>query len=144
MTDRNKAIPASYLILEQDGKILLMRRFQTGYMDGNYSLPAGHVDPGELPIETMIREAKEEIGLDIVANDIEFVHVAYELPHDETGNRVDFYFKTTNWSGEPVIVEPHKCDALLWASVDDLPENMIPKVRKALEAYRDKILYGQL
>jgi 8-oxo-dGTP pyrophosphatase MutT (NUDIX family) len=92
------------------------------------------VDEGELPVDTMVREAKEEINVDLLASDLEFVHVAYELPHDETGNRVDFYFRATNWSGEPVIVEPHKCDALLWVPLDELPENMIPKVRQALIA----------
>jgi mutator protein MutT len=134
MSHNNVAVPASYLLLERDGKILLMRRFQTGYMDGSYGLPAGHVDEGELPVDTMVREAKEEINVDLLASDLEFVHVAYELPHDETGNRVDFYFRATNWSGEPVIVEPHKCDALLWVPLDELPENMIPKVRQALIA----------
>ena len=134
MSHKNVAVPASYLILERDGKILLMRRFQTGYMDGMYGLPAGHVDEGEVPADTMVREAKEEVGVDILVSDLEFVHVAYELPHDETGNRVDFYFRATKWSGEPVIVEPHKCDAFLWVSLDELPENIIPKVRRALIA----------
>ena len=99
-----------------------------------YGLPAGHVDEGEVPADTMVREAKEEVGVDILVSDLEFVHVAYELPHDETGNRVDFYFRATKWSGEPVIVEPHKCDAFLWVSLDELPENIIPKVRRALIA----------
>jgi len=137
MSERNIAVPAAYVILERDGKILLARRFQTGFQDGNYGLPSGHIDEGELPVETMIREAKEEVGIDLNEDDLEFVHVTYELPHDETGNRVDFYFKAKNWSGEPQIMEPHKCDELLWVSLDQLPENVIPKVRLALESIRD-------
>ncbi len=144
MSERNIAVPAAYLILERDGKILLARRFQTGFQDGNYGLPSGHVDEGELPVETMIREAKEEVGIDLNEDDLEFVHVTYELPHDETGNRVDFYFKTKNWTGEPAIMEPHKCDELLWASLDTLPENVIPKVRLALESVRDRQPFAEV
>jgi 8-oxo-dGTP pyrophosphatase MutT (NUDIX family) len=38
--------PASYFILEKDGKVFLARRFNTGYEDGKYSLVAGHLDGG--------------------------------------------------------------------------------------------------
>ena len=38
------AIPAVYLLLVQDGKILLIRRCNTGYQYGNYSVPAGHME----------------------------------------------------------------------------------------------------
>ncbi len=56
-------IPAVYLILEKDNKILLLRRYNTGYNDGLYSLPSGHVEDGEFPIDALIREAQEEIGI---------------------------------------------------------------------------------
>ncbi len=144
MSPCNSAVPASYLLLERDGKILLARRFQTGYQDGNYGLPSGHIDENELPVATIIREAKEEIGINLTAADLSFVHVSYELPHDATGNRVDFYFKTSRWVGEPVIMEPNKCDELKWVSVGELPENVIPKVRKALECYRDGIMFAEI
>ena len=63
-TKRNKAVPASYLVLKKDGKILLTRRQGSGYYDGWYGLPAGHVEAGELPTECLIREAKEEIDVE--------------------------------------------------------------------------------
>ena len=70
--ERNKAVPAVYLILERDdGCILLMRRCNTGYQDGNYNLPSGHVEDGELPKAAMVREAKEEIGIDVAQEDLE-------------------------------------------------------------------------
>ena len=61
MKTRNKAVPAVYLILERDNKILIARRANTGYEDGNYQVPAGHVEEAELPTEAVIREAKEEV-----------------------------------------------------------------------------------
>jgi len=71
MKTRNKAIPASYLFLEKDGKILVARRCNTGYQDGKYQIPAGHVEMGELPTEALIRETKEEIGIDLNPADLE-------------------------------------------------------------------------
>ena len=60
---RNKNIPASYIILFKDNKVLLQRRFNTGYEDGNYSIVAGHVDPGESFTKYIIRkEFYSELG----------------------------------------------------------------------------------
>ncbi len=69
-TERNKAVTAVYLILKREGKILIARRCNTGYQDGNYQLPAGHVDAGELPTEAMIREGNEEIGIVLKKDDV--------------------------------------------------------------------------
>lgn len=57
--NRFKLIPAVYLLLRSKGKILLLRRSNTGYQDGMYSLIAGHLDGDELGTEGLIREAKE-------------------------------------------------------------------------------------
>ena len=51
-----------YLILIQKKNILLLRRFNTGWEDGNYSLISGHLDGKESVIQAMIREAEEEAG----------------------------------------------------------------------------------
>jgi len=58
-------IGSSYLFLIKDNKILLQRRFQTGFQDGNYGVPAGHLDGNETAREGCIREIKEEIGIDL-------------------------------------------------------------------------------
>lgn len=87
MTQRFKMIASAYLFLVNDGKILLSRRFHTGYEDGNYSVPAGHVEDGETLIECLIREAKEEIGIEIEKKDVSLVHVMHRKEMDI---RVDF------------------------------------------------------
>ncbi|NQY54774.1 MAG: NUDIX domain-containing protein, partial [Campylobacteraceae bacterium] len=64
MSQRNNSnIPASYLILIRQNKILLLRRHNTGYQDGQYSTIAGHVEEGESFSQCIIREAKEEAGI---------------------------------------------------------------------------------
>ena len=55
--DRHKVEPAVYLLIRQDSKILMIRRFNTGYCDGMYSLPAGHLDGAETVKAAAIREA---------------------------------------------------------------------------------------
>lgn len=59
MKERYKIIPEVFLLLIQDDKVLLSRRFQTGYEDGNYGLPAGHGEYGETMREGTAREALE-------------------------------------------------------------------------------------
>ena len=143
--ERNKAVPAVYLILERDdGCILLMRRCNTGYQDGNYNLPSGHVEDGELPKAAMVREAKEEIGIDVAQEDLEFVHASYRPKHDETGNRVDIFFATKKWSGEITNVETDKCDDLKWIDPDDLPVNTTPHVRRIIEDIWEGIMYSEI
>src|SRR3989338_10240764 len=144
MKIRNKAVPAVYILLEQDGKILLGRRCNTGYEDGNYQVPAGHVDEGELPTEAMVREIKEEIGVDIIQSDLELLHVSYRPKHDNTDNRVDFFFKAEKWNGEVKNMEPHKCDDLQWFPLNKLPENMTFHVREALECIQKRIFFKEI
>ena len=59
----NQNIPAAYLVLIKEKKILLLRRFNTGYEDGNYSFIAGHVEKSESFTACIIREAKEEANI---------------------------------------------------------------------------------
>jgi len=109
--------------------VLLLRRYNTGYEDGNYSVVAGHLDGGEEVKMAMIREAKEEIGIDLDYEDVTINQVMHRLADDE---RIDFFLSATKWTGEIENKEPHKCDELSWHSLDALPENVIPYIRHAL------------
>lgn len=141
MKIRNKAIPAVYIFLEREGKILVARRCNTGYQDGNYNVPSGHVEAGELPVAAMIREAKEEIGIDLSPEDLEIVHVSYRPKHDETDNRVDFFFRAKNWKGEVINMEPNKCDDLKWVKPTELPASTTPHVREAIKSMIEGVFF---
>lgn len=124
---------AVHLFLIRDGKVLLLRRFNTGYEDGNYSVVAGHLDGGEEVKAAMIREAREEVGIEIAPADLQVAGVMHRKSDDE---RIDFFLVAERWAGEIRNCEPHKCDQVTWFDLDALPENVIPYVRQALQNYR--------
>ena len=132
MNDRFLARIAVYLILEQNGKILLLLRQGTGYADGFYSLVSGHVDADESVTHAMIRETKEEIGIDIKPEDLQFVHVMYQTYKPTAVTAASFYFRCTKWQGNPLNCEPNKCGQVAFFEYDHLPDNLIEPVKQAL------------
>jgi 8-oxo-dGTP diphosphatase len=138
--DRFVVVPASYVFLLRDGvtgpEVLLQLRQNTGYMDDHWAAAAaGHVEKGETAYDAARREAVEEIA--VTDLDLAFVTAMQRTrggePIDE---RIDFFFTARSWSGEPRIVEPHKCAELRWCALDALPDPVVPHERSVLEALR--------
>ncbi len=140
MSERFHLIPEVHLFLERPGEVLLLRRFQTGYEDGNYSVIAGHLDGNETASNGMLREAREEAGIHIDPAKLHFVHMMHRLSDSE---RMSLFFRCDTWSGEVVNTEPHKCDDLSWFSLQALPENMVDYVRYALGACHRGSVYSE-
>ena len=126
---RFRLIPEVYLLLLDHDRILMLRRYHTGYEDGNYSLVAGHVDGNEPASRAMVREASEEAGISISADTLDLCHVMHRHSDRES---VGFFFRCRAWSGEPFNREPHKCDELSWFPTVALPANTVPYVRQAI------------
>jgi mutator protein MutT len=118
-----------HLFFFHNNQILLLRRFNTGFRDGEYSVPAGHLDGGETVLQAAIREAQEEIGVVLAESDLSFSTVMHRIEEDE---RVDFFVRVHQWDGEPFNAEPEKCDDVQWVEIDALPGNVVPYVRRAL------------
>jgi len=129
-----------HLLFFRGDQILLLRRFNTGYRDGEYSVPAGHLDGNETVMAAAAREAGEEIGVQIEAGEIVFSSVMHRNEGDE---RVDFFVHVHKWRGEPVNAETDKCDELRWTDANDLPENIIPYVRKAIHNHHRGIVFDE-
>lgn len=142
-----------HLLFFHENQVLLLRRFNTGFEDGNYSVPAGHLDGGETVRMAAVREALEEIGVSINLDDIAFATVMHRksddtlLPFSGTGagtsERVDFFVHIKNWNGEPFNAEPEKCDELRWCDLDALPENIIPYVTSAIRNYLENLPFEE-
>lgn len=129
---RFKIIPAVYLVLRKDDKVLLSKRYNTGYQDGMYSLIAGHLEGRELCTEAIIREAKEEANIIINNEDLKFIHALHRLNINGDSERMDFYFEANKWHGEIRNLEPEKCSELTWFNINNLPINILPFVKYVL------------
>ena len=127
-----------HLLLVRGNTVLLLRRYNTGYEDGNYSLVAGHVEGREELTAAMIREASEEAGVGISPSDLEVVGVIHSMTDKEY---IHFFLKTSQWSGEVRNMEPNKCDDLSWHDFRDLPDNTVPYIRRAIENYRKGVWF---
>ena len=134
---------AVYGILRKDNKILLMRRFNTGYKDGFLTLPAGHIEKDELPKETMLRELEEETGL---ICDLESIIGVYAMHRISSSGRtyVDYYFEILKYNGNPEIKEPEKCDQMDWYDIEDIPENTLPHIKTALNHIKNKASISEI
>jgi 8-oxo-dGTP pyrophosphatase MutT (NUDIX family) len=129
-----------HLLFFRGNQILLLRRFNTGYRDGEYSVPAGHLDGNETVMAAAAREAGEEIEVQIEAGEMAFSSVMHRNEGDE---RVDFFMHVRRWRGEPVNVETDKCDELRWTDVIDLPMNTIPYVRQAIQNHLNRVKFDE-
>ncbi len=137
---RRRFWSAAFLVLEKDGKVLLSKRFNTGHQDGNYSLVAGHIDPGETAQMALAREANEEAGLKINPDDLKVVLVMQNLFED--AEYFNVFLTPTKYEGEPTNLEPERCSELSWFPLNDLPSNMVPYVKQALECVQKGISYS--
>jgi 8-oxo-dGTP diphosphatase len=140
-TERFTVIPAVHLLLVRDSHVLLMRRFNTGYEDGKWSLPAGHLDGNESVTAAVVREAREETGVALDPRDLEVVHIMHRrVVYEE---RMDFFLLARRWAGHPAIMEPDKCDALGWHDVQALSDEVIPYISAALDAVVRRLPFSE-
>ena len=130
-----------FLLFVRDSRILLALRENTGYADGQWNLPSGKVEPGEEPLAAAIREAREEVAVDVRAATL--ATVVHARRPGETP-RVGFFFEADPWHGEPVNAEPHKCGGLRWVALDALPDNTVPYTRAGVAQFRKGVTYGHV
>ena len=122
-----RAYLAIYCILRQEDHVLMLKRQNTGYYDGQWSFPAGHVDQGESLTTAASRELKEETGLSVLEKDWCF----YTMIHRRTVNRrvIDVFMETRDWKGEPVNSEPDKCDAVEYISITNTTLDIVDYIK---------------
>ncbi|HKU18931.1 MAG TPA: NUDIX domain-containing protein [Candidatus Saccharimonadales bacterium] len=140
--DRHSVVPAVYILFRRDDEILLLKRANTGYRDGFYSLPAGHLDGGEPAVYAAVREAKEEVGALVRPEDMRLVHTQHRVAESGDHERLNLFFETTTWQGEPTNAEPEKCSEVRWALLAKLPTKLVPELQHFLRHYRAQQPYG--
>ncbi len=129
---------AVHLFLTRGEEILWLLREGTGWLDGHYSVVAGHVDARESASAAMIREAREEVGITLSPHDLEHVVTVHR---DSDTERIDLFFLARDFEGEVRNMEPEKCGELVWASFDHAPQPRVPYVEAAFRAWRGGVAY---
>ena len=87
------------MIYDNEGNVLVQNRKKSWL---GYAFPGGHVEPGELIIDSTIREVKEETGLDI--SNLELCGIKQWLKAEE-GRNICFLYKTCSFSGELISTD---------------------------------------
>ncbi|MGW1006457.1 NUDIX hydrolase [Streptomyces sp. NPDC002520] len=136
-----RSVIGVHLILQREDKVLLGLRAGTGWRDGHYHVPAGHLEAGETATAGAVREAEEELGLSLREQDLELVHTVHHWTADDDP-RLQLFFVVNSWDGEPVNMEPHKCAHLGWYPLRDLPEPMVDFTAAALKAFPQGITFS--
>lgn len=132
-SEKYRSFAAVYVAMINDrNEILLLRRCNTGYRDGYYDMPAGHLEEGESLRAAAVREVWEETGAEVAPGDLEFVELLHRRSFQHR-DYLDVFFRVRRWKGEPRIMEPDKCDDLMWVSFDALPDMVVPHQRMVLD-----------
>jgi ADP-ribose pyrophosphatase YjhB (NUDIX family) len=140
MSDRYTFFVDLHLILRSGDRILLGKRINTGFGDGAYGLPAGHLEEGESAKLGMAREAAEEVCVTIDPLDLVLRHTMH---HHTNSGRVALFFEATKWSGEIENGEPDKCEGWAWYDLNALPEPVVPYMAAALAQIRSRVGYSE-
>ena len=139
--ERFKLVTQAGLFLRRDGKILLQKRCNNEYCPQLYAVPGGSIEAGEPALQTAIREAKEELNINVAVEDLHFAHaIHFKSSH---GQFINFFFEVHKWDGELKIMEPNKCCEIKWFPVDALPEDITAENRQAIELSNKGIFYSE-
>ena len=134
--ERFQVVPAAYLFLRRGSDVLLQLREGTGFMDGHWAAAAaGHVEADESVFDAIIREAREELGIEVAPADLTAVTALQRTQgnHQAIDERVDFFFECRTWKGEPELQEPEKAADLGWFSLNALPHPVVPHEKYVLD-----------
>ncbi|SRR6056297_1666760 len=132
LKERFKLHASVHILFIKENQILLSLRKNIA-SDGLYSVVAGHINGGETITQAMIREAKEEVGVDIKSGDLEVKTVCHSYSNHNDREFIQFFAICRNWSGEIRNNEPDKCGEVKFFQLNNLPENMVPYIKDGIE-----------
>lgn len=125
------------LILTRGDQVLFAQRQGTGYADGMWNLPSGKVEAGEHALDALLREAREEIGITLAPDQLDFSGVVH-CRNPEGDVRLGLFFHAhhdPDRHGEPVNAEPQKCAQIAWHPISLPPPDTVPYTTAGLTLY---------
>lgn len=134
-------IPGVCVLIKRQGKALFILRAKTGWMDGQYVVPSGHVEDNETFKQAACRETLEEAGITVRPEDLIYKATIHRKSVDSI--RIDVWFEALSWSGEPKNMEPEKHSELMWFDSEEFPDNVVDYIRFGLDCITEDATYGE-
>lgn len=114
-------------LTNQVGEILLQKRPEGKQMAGLWEFPGGKVEPGESPEIALVRELKEELGLDVDSADL--IPCAFASEPLQERHLLMLLYICRDWTGDP---QPHESPELRWLKPADMSRLPMPPADRPL------------
>tara|TARA_B100000242_G_C43025788_1_gene477621 strand:+ start:1006 stop:1419 length:414 start_codon:yes stop_codon:yes gene_type:complete len=135
MSDKDLVTVSALVLLDQDKRILISERPKGKFMQGFWEFPGGKLEKGENPEICLIREIKEEIGVDL--ENFCFSPLIFTLNEYENFDVLLLLYICREWEG---IVSPKENQNIKWVFVNKLFDcNLLPGDQKLIPYIRDAI-----
>ncbi|NRD88922.1 8-oxo-dGTP diphosphatase MutT [Sphingopyxis sp. BSNA05] len=108
-------------LVDRNGRILVQKRPEGKPMAGLWEFPGGKVERGETPETALVRELKEELGIDVDEADLEPVAFASEALGDR--HLILLLYKSRTWAGD---VRNAESQDVQWLEIDVIRELPMP------------------
>jgi 8-oxo-dGTP diphosphatase len=121
------------VFVKKDGKILLQRRIGA-HGAHTWSLPGGHLEYGESPEQTAVREAKEELNVEVANPRV--IGLTNDINAGEGKHYITIFVEADYVCGEPKINEPDRTSEIMWSVLDNLPRPLFVPLKNFVENRR--------
>lgn len=134
-------IPGVCVLVRKNGKGLFALRENTGFKDGEYCVPGGHVEGIETFRQAACREVLEETGLHVRPEDLVYKLTVHRNSTKDI--RIDVWFEAMAWTGEPKNGVPDEHAEVTWLDLGDLPDNVVDYMSFGIENIDQDITYAE-
>jgi mutator protein MutT len=114
-----KPIEVSAALIFHRGKLLITQRHAQSHLGGLWEFPGGKRELGETFEQCLVREIREELGVDISVGEL-FEEIHHDYPEKSVHLK---FFRCTLLAGEP---QPLDCAAVKWISLAELDAHAFP------------------
>jgi 8-oxo-dGTP diphosphatase len=129
-------IGLAVLRASDNGAQVLMGKRKGSHGQGEWSFPGGHLDYQEAFEDCALRELAEEVGPEFEVEDLRVMSVINLTEYDPK-HYIDIGMMCWWVSGDPVVMEPEKCEGWEWFDIDDLPSPRFATIDRILQGCKN-------